>query len=114
MESHSPVYKRGNGESRFESIEVPTRGKCAPSPPCGERGGVRGSLGGDGESWTRGESPSPEFELRANSTSPRKRGEVKSPALGKQRWLLPRRALLRFHHSHRGHVEDASRRHRRG
>src|SRR3954469_13208482 len=69
MESHSPVYKRGNGESRFESIELPTRGRCAPSPACGERVGVRGSLGRDGESWTRGESPlariraAPEFDL---------------------------------------------------
>lgn len=38
---------------------------------------MRGSLHGDGESWTRGESPSPEFDLRSNSTSPRKRGKVK-------------------------------------
>src|SRR6266700_1745649 len=48
-----------------------------PRPACGERVGVRGSLRKGGVSWTRGESPSPEFDLRSNLTSPRKRGEVK-------------------------------------
>jgi hypothetical protein len=40
--------------------------------------GVRGCLVKHRESWTRGESASPEFELRSNPT-PRKRGEVKKP-----------------------------------
>lgn len=57
------------------------RDVCSPSPRSyGERVGVRGTLRKAGERWTRREPPSPEFELRSNSTSPRKRGEVKKSA----------------------------------
>src|SRR3954452_16459193 len=79
MESHSPVYKRGNGESRFESIELPTRGRCAPSPRLRGEGWGEGCLGRDGESWTRGESPLPGFRPAREFDLPPQAGRGEEP-----------------------------------
>src|SRR6476469_76520 len=99
----------------LKALNCRRTGGARPRPACGERVGVRGSLPEVGDDWTRGGSPSPEFELRSNSTSPRKRGEVKEQLpLRKQRRLLPRRTLLGLDHRDRGHVEDAARGDARG
>src|SRR5882724_6541542 len=42
-----------------------------PLPACGERVGVRGTLRDVGESWTRGESPSPGSHFMRSDLSPR-------------------------------------------
>ena len=69
---------------------------------------MRGSIREHGDSRIVEGRPHPEFKLRSNSGLSRKQGEAKNQSLRKQRRLLPCRALLRFHHGDRGHVEDAA------